>query len=311
MELHQLRYFVAVADTGSFTQAAERCSVSQPSLSQAVRKLEAELEQTLFERLPRGARLTAAGWALYDRAVGILADLEQARHAVRDASAAGRDPLAFGVIPTVAPYLLPVLLQAFRGAWPNTPFVVHEDMTAGLLDCTRNGRIELALAALPLDDPQLTVLPLHREPLRAALPASHPLAARSRVELSDLEGDAFLYLTEGHCLGEAVDVYFADQVFKPRIQARLTQMTTVKQLVACNYGVAILPAMACHEDSSSGRCYLELGPGRPSRTLALFWRRDGLFSATARWLVDWFIANWGNVDGLDDPALTAALHRPD
>src|SRR5580765_7107197 len=144
MELHQLRYFVAVADLRSFTNAAERCFVSQPSLSQQIIKLERELGQRLFERLGRKVRLTDAGQTLYQQAVSILASVEEARRCV-GGSNEHEGIVNLGVIPTMAPYLLPPLVREFRSRCPNSNLMIHEDLTDHVIENCLRGEFDLGI----------------------------------------------------------------------------------------------------------------------------------------------------------------------
>src|SRR5262245_57100967 len=165
MELHQLRYFVAVAQAGNFSRAAERCHVSQPPLSQQVLKLERRLGQPLFRRLGRRAVLTDAGRMLLDRAMSILADVDDAERRLRAGDQAGTGRLAIGAIPTIAPYLLPPILRAFVRRCPRVELIVREDVTDRLVTAVVEGELDLALVALPVADDHLQAEPLFAEPL--------------------------------------------------------------------------------------------------------------------------------------------------
>jgi LysR family hydrogen peroxide-inducible transcriptional activator len=189
MEMHQLRYVVAVARTGNFSRAAEQCRVAQPSLSQQVQKLEAELGERLFDRLRRESKLTAAGEAFLRRAVRILEEVDAARREAGDTRQLLRGTLTVGVLPTIAPYLLPDVLVAFAEKFPGVETVVHEDMTARLLKQLLAYEIDLALASLPVDDPRLHVRELFAEELKLALPPGHPQTHRRARRLAERAAD--------------------------------------------------------------------------------------------------------------------------
>src|SRR5262245_54060580 len=155
MELHQLRYFVAVAHTGNFSRAAERCHVSQPSLSQQIQKLERGLGQPLFNRLGRRAVLTDAGRLLLDRATAILSSLDDAERRLRAGDEEHGCRLAVGAIPTVAPFLLPPTLEGFVRAWPHVELMLREDVTEHLVSAVIEGELDLAIVALPIADARL------------------------------------------------------------------------------------------------------------------------------------------------------------
>src|SRR4051794_24799485 len=168
MELHQLRYFVAVARAGNFSRAAERCHVSQPSLSQQILKLERQLGQPLLNRLGRRAVPTDAGRLLLERATAILAAVEDAERRLQ-AGDGGHGRLAVGAIPTIAPYLLPAALERFARRWPAVEVSLVEDVTRNLVAAVAEGELDLAVVALPQGDERLQADPLLTEPLLAAL----------------------------------------------------------------------------------------------------------------------------------------------
>src|SRR5688572_8790228 len=175
MELHQLRYFVAVAQTGNFSRAAERCHVSQPSLSQQILKLEHRLGQPLFNRLGRRAVLTDAGRLLLDRATMILAALDDADRRLRAGGEQQGGRLAIGAIPTIAPYVLPTTLEGFVQRCPKVELVIREDVTEHLVQALVEGELDLAIVALPISDDRLEAEALLSENLLLALAPGHPL----------------------------------------------------------------------------------------------------------------------------------------
>jgi LysR family transcriptional regulator, hydrogen peroxide-inducible genes activator len=194
MELHQLRYLLAVARTGNFSRAAEQCRVSQPSLSQQIAKLESELGERLFNRLKRRAVLTTAGEVLLARATHILAEVDAARHDVADAGQQIRGKVSVGVLPTIAPYLLPRILALTARECPAMDLRFHEAPTAQLLASAATCEIDLALLSLPIDDTRFIREPLFDEELLLAVPPKHPLTKRARVRVSDLQSERFILL---------------------------------------------------------------------------------------------------------------------
>ena len=165
MEMHQLRYAVAVARTGNFSRASEQCHVSQPSLSQQILKLEAELGERLFDRLKRGTRPTAHGRVFLVRAERILAEVDAAKREAVEAKHQLGGRLTVGVLPTIAPYLLPATLARFTAAHPAVEVVVHEEMTAVLVRQVLAHEIDAIVLSPPLDDDRLTLRPLFTEEL--------------------------------------------------------------------------------------------------------------------------------------------------
>ncbi len=225
MELDQLRYFTAVAELLSFTRAAERCLVAQPSLSQQIIKLEHELGAPLFERLGRTVRLTPAGRTFYEHAVRVLSAAGAARDSLRSADDWKQGPASIGAILTVAPYLLPPVLRTFTRKFPQARLTVREDFTAGIVQAVLAGELDLGIAALPIDEPRLQATPLFTEELLVALPAKHPLAVRrKKLTAADLAEQSFVLLDETHCLGEQVVSFCRDRKFQPTITCRTSQL---------------------------------------------------------------------------------------
>jgi LysR family hydrogen peroxide-inducible transcriptional activator len=272
MEMHQLHYFVKVAELGSFTRAAEASFVSQPALSQAIAKLEKELKQPLFERLGRKVLLTDAGRLLLDRAQRILALADDAQSRIADLGDRGRVTVA--AIPTVAPYLLPPLLTEFTERYPEAEVEVREEVTDAAVRGLLAGEVDVALLALPLDGKPLEVEPLCEEELLLVMPPGHPLEEKKRITLKDLKGERFVLLNEAHCLSEQVVSFCRQKAFQPIGTNRTNQLATVQELVALGQGVSLVPAMAARLDASPRRVYRSLSGEKPQRTLALAWHRD-------------------------------------
>ncbi len=205
MEIHQLRYFVAVADEGSFSRAAAKVRVAQPSLSQQIRKLEAELGQPLFDRLPRAVMLTEAGRCLIDYARQILASIGDARRCVDELKGDVAGKVAVGAIPTIAPYVLPELVVTFQEHYPEVTLEIVEDVTDGITRRIEAGELDVALASTCQPSPSLRRERLGSEPLLVLLPEGHPLAKKDLVEFDDLKSQRFLLLHEMHCLSQQVN----------------------------------------------------------------------------------------------------------
>lgn len=244
MELHQLRYFLAVARARNFSRAAEACHVAQPSLSQQIMKLEGELDERLFERTKRDVTLTPAGELFRTHAERVLEEVELARDKVREVRGLVRGRVALGALPTVAPYFLPARLRAFAEKFPGVEVVVHEDTTAQLAAAVAAKEIDVALVSLPVERAGLVAEEFFDEPLLVALPASHCLASKRRLSLDDLEEEAFILMKEGHCLAGQALQFCRLNGFAPRVSFRSAQIETVLAFVAAGWGVSIVPAMA-------------------------------------------------------------------
>ncbi len=274
MELHQLRYFVAVADLKSFTRAAEKCLVAQPSLSQQIIKLERELRQPLFERLGRTVRLTGAGDALYAQAVSILGAVDEVQDRVSAALDPARGTVNVGAIPTIAPYLLPPILKTFARRHPQATVALHENLTAFTVRGCLEGKLDVGIIATPENNDLLHSEPLFVEELLVALPPKHRLAKHRSVSLARVAEEPFVLIDEVHCLGEQVIGFCKQQGCLPVVRCQSVQLLTIQRLVALGHGVSLIPAMA-HEKDRGPRCeYRHVMNPTPTRTLRMIWHRD-------------------------------------
>ncbi|MBI2927883.1 MAG: LysR family transcriptional regulator [Verrucomicrobia bacterium] len=274
MEMHQLRYVVAVARTGNFSRAAEQCHVSQPSLSQQIQKLEDELGERLFDRLKREARLTPHGEAFLRRAVRILEEVDAAKREATDARELLRGTVTVGVLPTIAPYLLPNVMTEFTGKFPGVGIVVQEDTTARLLKLAHGFEIDFALASQPIQDGRLEVKELFSEELLLALPPGHPLTRQRTVAVADLEGEPLIVMKEGHCLGDQVLGFCERRDVKPKISFRSAQLETIQALVTSGLGISLIPAMASRREREDLPEYRSLQAPRPERKIVAVWPKQ-------------------------------------
>lgn len=289
MELHQLRYFLAVARTRNFSRAAEQCHVAQPSLSQQIMKLEAELAERLFERTKREVSLTPAGELLRAHAERVVESVEEAQACVREAGGLVRGRVALGALPTVAPYYLPVRLRKFAARFPAVEVVVHEDTTAQLALAVAAKEIDVALLSLPVERTGLAAEEFFDEPLLVALPAKHRLARRrgAALTLDDLEQEAFILMKEGHCLAGQALQFCRLNGFAPRVSFRSAQIETVLAFVAAGWGVSIVPAMA-RRNGLAGVTYRAVAG--VTRSIGVIYRAARPLSRAARALVDFLRA---------------------
>jgi DNA-binding transcriptional LysR family regulator len=271
MEIHQLRYFVAVADEGSFSRAAAKVRVAQPSLSQQIRKLEAEVGQPLFDRLPRSVVLTEAGRCLIDYARQILASIGDARRSVDELKDEVSGRLAVGSIPTIAPYILPELVGKFQKYYPEVSLEIVEDVTDGIARRVEAGELDVALASTCQQSPTLRRESLGNEPLLVLVPEGHPLAKKALVELDDLKSQRFLLLHEMHCLSQQVHHLLESRRLRPEIALAGSQLGTIANLVAAEIGVSIVPQMMVKHRATSGCVSLPFAPPVPERELNLLY----------------------------------------
>jgi LysR family transcriptional regulator, hydrogen peroxide-inducible genes activator len=245
MEVHQLRYFCAVARQGTFTRASAVEHVAQPSLSQQILKLEAELGARLFDRLPRRARLTVFGKAFLPKAERILRELDEARTELLDMAGSGKGEVVVGVIPTIAPYLLPRLLNDFTARNPLVTVNVVEDITPALLQRLQEGTIDMAIVALPVAGNDLASVALFEEKFYAVLPAQHKLArSRDSISLAELNREPFLLLKAGHCFRDSLIGACNKLRMAPNVVFESGQFATILAMVSAGMGVSAVPAMA-------------------------------------------------------------------
>ena len=265
MEFHQLRYACAIAETGSFSRAAERCQIAQPSLSQQVLKLEEDLGTKLFDRLGRSVRLTEAGRAFLPHARSILSQMEMARSSVADKCADVRGSVAVGVIPTIAPYLMPRYAAGFAKKYPEAKLRIVEETTPILVENLRNLSIDFAILALPLRHKDLELFPLRTEPLFAVLPKDHPRARVKSLTLKDLRGEPFVMLRDGHCFRDLSLAACTHARVTPRIAFESGQFSSLFGMVAAGVGVSLAPEMAL--DRNADCLYVRLSDTRATRTI--------------------------------------------
>lgn len=271
MEMQQLRYVVAVARTGNFSRAAEQCHMSQPSLSQQIQKLEDELGERLFDRMKREAKLTSHGEAFLRRAVRILEEVDAAKREATEAQDLLRGTLTIGVLPTIAPYLLPDSLAEFTEKFPGVEIVVQEDTTARLLKLAHGCEIDFALASQPIQDERLEVRELFSEELLLALPPGHPLTRKRSVAVGDLEDERLIVMKEGHCLGDQVLGFCERRDLKPNISFRSAQLETIQALVCSGLGISLIPAMAIRTEREDLPEYRSFPSPKPERKIIAVW----------------------------------------
>lgn len=276
LTLQELRYLVALAEEQHFERAAELCHVSQSTLSTQLKKLEDQLDVTLFDRSQRQATPTPIGTEIIAQARLVL---EEA-HKIQALALRRLDPmqgvLRVGVIPTLGPYLMPHLLPPLRTLYPRLRLFLREDLTDHLLPQLRSGELDLLLMALPVRHERLETLALFEELFQVALPAGHPLTKRAQIRECDLNDYGILLLEEGHCLrDQALAICESPQVIE---EFTASSLETLRQMVAAGIGLTLLPELAIRLDQATAyRQLIEIrpfAPPAPSRTIGLAWRRQ-------------------------------------
>lgn len=276
MNLRDLRYLVALADTRHFGQAAERCHVSQPTLSAQIKKLENYLGVELIERQPRRTALTEMGEKVVARARRLLQEADEIQTLTRKEGDPLSGKLKVALIPTIGPYLLPLVARKLRKQLPKLNLMLYEYRTAALLERLHNGEIDLGILALPVHLDGLEAEELYEEEFLLALPSDHPLAKKPRVKTDDLPGETLLLLEDGHCLrDQALEVCSRVDV-RENQDYRATSLETLRQMVAAGLGVTLLPALAASGPFASSRSLTTrpfVNPP-PARTVGAVWRKS-------------------------------------
>lgn len=281
MNLRDLRYLVALADHRHFGRAAEASFVSQPTLSTQIRKLERELGVQLVERHPRRVLLTAAGDRVVARARAVLAQVDE----IHDIAARARDPEAgtvrLGIIPTLAPYLLPHVVPALRERFPALELLLVEEKTDTILRRLREGGLDAGILATPVDGAHLHEEPLFAERFELAVAADHPLAAGGKPVATDvLAGLDVLLLEEGHCLRDQALSVCRLAGADERAGFRATSLETLRQMVAAGVGITLLPRLSVTPPvpPSDGIAVVPFAEPVPRRDLAMFWRTTSVYA---------------------------------
>lgn len=272
MEIHQLRYFCAVACHGTFTRAAQAERVAQPSLSQQILKLEDELGAKLFDRMATGIRLTAYGRAFLPHATQLLRDLGNAKTEILEMTGKEKGELTVGVIPTIGPYLLPPVLTGFSREHASIIIKVVEDVTPALLDRLHDGAIDMALVALPVFGHWIRSVELFWEPMFVVLPTSHRYARQESIRLIELKDEPFLLLKEGHCFRESTITACRQARVRPNVVFESGQFATILAMVSAGAGISAVPAMAARP--VKGCRYVRINNEKAGRTVGAIMLRQ-------------------------------------
>jgi LysR family hydrogen peroxide-inducible transcriptional activator len=288
MNLRDLRYLVALAEHRHFGRAAAASFISQPTLSTQLKKLEDELGITLIERAPRKVMLTPAGRDIAQRAQHILSEVDQLKESARRQLDPEAGTVRLGLFPTLGPYLLPHVVPNIRARFPRLELLLVEEKTETILRMLREGMLDAGVLALPLHDDMLHVEPLFAEPFVLAVPSNHALAARGEIRMSDLAHESLLLLEDGHCLrDQALDVCQLAGAGE-RTGFRATSLETLRQMVAAEVGITLLPMLAV-KPPQAANSHIRLLPFKgkpPTRRIAMVWRRSSAMAVFLRRLAD-------------------------
>jgi LysR family hydrogen peroxide-inducible transcriptional activator len=283
VELRQLRYALAVAESGSFTRAAEMVHVSQPSLSQQVRLLEDELGVLLFARGPRGTTVTPAGEIVIRQARMVLSQLDDMTRELADLAALQAGSLTIGTLPITGGHVLPPAVAEFRERYPKVSLHLVEERTVGLVAATLNGTTDMSLLTLPIPDDGLDFEPLFTEELWLAVPPGHRLAGRETVALAEAASEPFVLMKKGNGFRTVVEAACNAAEFTPECAFETDSIETAKSLVGAGLGVTLVPAMVAGSTGLASGArpeFIRLAPA-PTRTVVLAWRQDRYLSRAA------------------------------
>lgn len=271
MNIRDLTYFLAVVDLKHFGKAAEACYVSQPALSMQLKKMEEDLGVQLFERNNKQVIVTPIGKTIAERARLIIKEVGNIRDLAKQAS----DPLGgiikIGVIPTIAPYLLPRILPRLQTELPNLQIQLIEAQTPTICRQLEDGELDLILLALPLPDYRFVERELYLEPFFLAVPHSHALAHRQMVSQQDLANESVLLLEDGHCLRDQALAVCKVVGAREKTSFRATSLETLRHMVASGAGITLVPEMAV-SGNASNVVYLPFSHPVPNRSVGLAWR---------------------------------------
>lgn len=273
MNIRDLKYLVAVTETAHFGQAAERCCVSQPTLSMQLKKLEDELGVQFFERNNKSVMITPVGKALALQARSILGEI----NTLKQIASHAKDPFAgefrLGIIPTMGPYLLPDLLPIIKKRLPKIDLIVFENKTSVILNELRSGLLDAIILALPVSDEGLVTKELFQEDFLLALPKKHPLVNKNKIQMQDIKNETLLLLEEGHCLRdqalEACGLVGATE----KSGFKATSLETLRHLVASEAGITLIPEMAAKHNNAKIALKSFAKPS-PSRKVGMLWRQN-------------------------------------
>jgi len=292
LNIRALHYLITLADVRHFSNAAERCHVSQPTLSTQIRKLEEELDVQLVERSPRQVMLTRVGQEIVERSRSILSEVDAIRSIARRARDPDSGTLRLGIFPTLAPYFLPHVIPDLRQRYPRLKLRLFEEKTEDLLAMLAEGRLDAGLLALPIHDDGLVTHRLFVEPFVVAMPEQHPLAANKVISIDDLASEELLLLSDGHCLREQALEVCKMAGAHEKLDFHATSMETLRQMVAANTGITLMPTLAVKApvapiDNLVTRPFEGKGP---NRTIAMAWRKTSALSEFLTEIAEMFSA---------------------
>jgi len=276
MNLRELEYLVAIDEERHFHRAAERCFVSQPTLSGQLKKLEAELGVLLIERTNKQVSMTEVGSKVVGHARSILAEVKEMKDSAKDYHDPMVGDVRVGIIPTIAPYLLPIIMPRLNKEFAKLKLWLYEHQTHILLEKLHRAELDLLIVALPIETHDFVELDTYREPFRLAISKQHKLAKRKSVNLGDISQQELILLEEGHCIrGHILDVCQLSNV-KAQGQYNATSLETLRHMVGEGMGMTLMPELAVPAKvlKSDVINYIEFGEPKPYRRIGMLYRKN-------------------------------------
>ncbi|MBP9725838.1 MAG: LysR family transcriptional regulator [Gammaproteobacteria bacterium] len=270
MNTRDLEYLVALSDLKHFGKAASACFVSQPALSMQIKKLEESLGVQLLERTNKSVLLTDQGSIIAERARKILSDIDE----IKEISKSAKDPLSgeikIGIFPTLAPYLLPLIVPQLSQHYPKLSFYLFEEKTSPLIEMLKEGKLHAAFLTAPIIEKNLSNSILFEEEFMLAVPIKHTLAKLKSVKQHDLKNQNLLLLEEGHCMRDQALALCHRMDITENKKFRATSLETLRHMVAAGVGITLIPKLACYTNNNIA--YIPFITPKPTRTIGLFWR---------------------------------------
>ena len=273
MNLRDLNYLVAVADLRSFIRAAERCFISQPTLSTQIKKMEESLDIKIFERNNKRVIPTELGEQIIASARSILLEIEHIEALAKNAQNPFAGNFRLGAIPTLSSYIFPQLVSVIKKTFPELRLILIEEKTDLLMTQLKQGKIDAALIALPIKDDFLIAEKLFDDEFKLAVAIDNPLANKLEIQPSDLIHQQILLLDEGHCLRDQALQICKSSNTEEQYNVRATGIETLRQMVRAGTGITFMPQIAINDTEEEGIQYIPFSQPAPTRTIGLVWRK--------------------------------------
>jgi DNA-binding transcriptional LysR family regulator len=283
MELWQLEVFTAVAEEKSFSRAGQRIGRTQPAISSAIKLLEGELGEPLFDRMGKSIRLTAAGELLFEYSRRLLSLREEAVLAIGELRGLSRGTLRLGANETTCLYLLPEVLSAFTQAYPQVRVDIHRAITRSITERVIEGKLDFGIVTLPIKNSRLEAITIHHDEMALIVGPAHALASRRSVKMNDLESEPFILHKIGTTTRERLVKHFNDGGVKIKVTMELASIETIKRFVSIGMGISIVPRLCIAKEIEEGSLKaLSIRDARFQRKLGLIYNKDRYQSQAAR-----------------------------